>query len=156
MVQEYKDEFGAAEYRSMLKNFGPHYDDVTELPSARLKKCLSMMNEQLGLHKARRMMGDERYIKKNHRLVMSKDETKLERVWVTATGREMPISRMKDDHLHNTILKIDRSISEGVYRIGANEDLPELLEVMEVERTERGMPMPLIPIKSLEWRKQNV
>lgn len=159
MVQEYKDVFGTADYRSMLRNFGAHYDDVTELPYQRKAKCLSMLREQLNLHNARGMLsinGSKSRLSKNQRLVMSKDETRLERVWVTATDREMPISAMKDGHLHNTILLIDRKMRDGNWCIGRNEDLPELLMFMEEERERRGMPMPLVPIKSLEWRKQNV
>jgi hypothetical protein len=156
VVQEFKSEFGNDEYKSMCRNFGKYKEDVSELSGYQLEKCISMMQEQINLLKARRLTGDYTNMSRNHRLVMSKDESKLERVWVTQNGYEMPISKMKDDHLHNTILLIDRSISKGMYRLGGNEDLPELLEMLEVERTERGMPMPLIPIKSLEWRKANV
>ena len=92
----------------------------------------------------------------NHHKVMSKDEESLERVWTSADGREIPISRMKDDHLHNTILLIDRRIERGEWSIGQNEDLMELRSEMEAERERRKLPMPLIPIKSLAYRKGEI
>lgn len=90
----------------------------------------------------------------NHRKVMSKDNKRVERVWVTADGREMPISRMDDDHLNNTILFIDRKMVEGVWRLDKNEDLAEILQEMEEERVRRKMPLPLFTIKSLAYRKK--
>lgn len=90
----------------------------------------------------------------NHRRVMSKDESRVERVWVSADGREKPISRMDDDHLNNTILYIDRKMAEGVWRLGMNEDLTGLLAEMEEERIRRGMPLPLFSIKSMSYRRQ--
>lgn len=157
LVQQFKDFFGVQQYRSMLKNFGPHYDDVTELSSKRMNKCLKMMKEQIDLHNAREILTqrDKSKLRDNHRRVMSKDDSRIERVWITKTGREMPISRMKDDHLHNTILLLDRSIAYGTWRLGLNEDLPDLLVEMESERKRRKMPLPLIPLKSLEYRRRN-
>jgi len=83
----------------------------------------------------------------------SKDGRKMERFWITGTGRPMPISAMKDDHLHNTILMVDRTIAEGSRSIGGNEDLANLLDELEDERIHRGLHLPLIPLISLEYRK---
>jgi len=83
----------------------------------------------------------------------SKDGRKMERFWITGTGRPMPISAMKDDHLHNTILMVDRTIADGCDSIGGNEDLANLLDELEDERIHRGLHLPLIPLISLEYRK---
>ncbi len=88
-----------------------------------------------------------------HRLEQSKDGRKMERMWYTANGRAMGISRMKDDHLHNTILLVDRSIANGETSIGMNEDLAHLLNELEDERIHRGLHLPLVPLISLEYRK---
>ena len=83
----------------------------------------------------------------------SKDGRKMERFWITRTGRSMPISEMTDDHLHNTILMVDRTIAEGCDSIGGNQDLANMLDELEDERIHRGLHLPLIPLTSLEYRK---
>lgn len=83
----------------------------------------------------------------------SADGRKMERFWHTITGRMMPISSMKDDHLHNTILMVDRAIANGFYAIGNNQDLANLLDELEDERIHRGLHLPLMPYKSLDYRK---
>ena len=88
-----------------------------------------------------------------HMLVESKDGRKMERVWYTATGRAIGISRMDDDHLHNTILLVDRNIANGETIIGNNKDLAHLLNELEDERIHRGLHLPLVPLISLEYRK---
>lgn len=91
----------------------------------------------------------------NHMRAPSKDGRKMERMWYTATGRAMGISRMNDDHLHNTILLVDRTIADGGDQIGNNTDLAHLLNELEDERIHRGLHLPLVPFKSLEYRKGN-
>ena len=93
--------------------------------------------------------------KHKHMLVESKDGRKMERVWYTATGRAMGISRMNDDHLHNTILLVDRNIAAGENQVGMNKDLAHLLNELEDERIHRGLHLPLVPLISLEYRKGN-
>ena len=85
----------------------------------------------------------------------SKDGRKMERFWYTGTGRPMPISAMNDDHLHNTILLVDRTIDMGFDTVGNNRDLAGLLNELEDERIHRGLHLPLIPYISLEYRKGN-
>lgn len=153
LVNEFRDKFGSSGYKSMLRNYGPHYDDVTEMPRKRFKHCIKQMKEQLKIHTARNILGDTAKLRENHRLVMS-DEERLERVWTTANGREIPVSKMEDDHLHNTILFIDRKMREGAWCLGINEDLPELIIEMEEERIRREIPLPLVPIKSLSYRRR--
>ncbi len=143
--------FGKAGFKRVLDGFGymgqgadeKHFHQLTgrtrEIVTQRMRDALK--------HET---------VKNKHRMVMKSDNSALERVWVAADGRETPISKMKDGHLHNTILMIDRRIEEGQWVIGRNEDLQELRAMMEEERERRGMPMPLIPIKSLEWRKRMV
>lgn len=75
--------------------------------------------------------------------------------WTTNDRREIYISDMDDDHLHNTILFIDRAIRNGHMAFSKNHNLPHFLSVMEDERTHRGLPMPLLPIKSLAYRRKN-
>lgn len=93
--------------------------------------------------------------KDTHMRAPSKDGRKMERMWYTATGRAMGISRMDDDHLHNTILKVDREIFYGGESIGMNTDLPNLLTELEDERIHRGLHLPLVPYISLEYRKEH-
>lgn len=90
-----------------------------------------------------------------HMLVESQDGRKMERVWYIATGREIPISRMNDDHLHNTILLVDRNIAAGEDQVDLNTDLAHLLNELEDERIHRGLHLPLVPLISLEYRKGN-
>jgi len=149
IYNQFYSMFGKAGFKRVLDGFGTlgvgadekHFHQLTgrtrEVVVQRMKEALK--------HET---------VKNNHRVVMKADGSSLERVWVAANGREYPLSKMKDDHLHNTILLIDRKMrDEGVWTIGRNEDLSELLAMMEEERHARGMPMPLIPIKSLEWRR---
>lgn len=75
--------------------------------------------------------------------------------WTTNDWEEIYISDMDDDHLHNTILFIDRTISSGKMAFSKNHNLPHFLSVMEDERIHRGLPMPLLPIKSLAYRRKN-
>ena len=91
-----------------------------------------------------------------HMRAPSKDGRKMERMWYTATGRAMGISRMNDDHLHNTILLVDRTIANGDDEIGNNKDLANLLNELEDERIFRGLHLPLVPFISLEYRKGNI
>lgn len=91
----------------------------------------------------------------NHTRQPSKDGRKMERFWYTVTGRMMPISSMNDDHLHNTILMVDRAIADGYDTISNNQDLANLLDELEDERIHRGLHLPLIPYKSLKYRKGN-
>lgn len=65
----------------------------------------------------------------------------------------MPISAMQDDHLHNTILLVDRTIAEGGDQIGNNTGLANLLNELEDERIHRGLHLPLVPFISIEYRK---
>lgn len=92
----------------------------------------------------------------HHMRAPSKDGRKMERMWYTATGRAMGISRMNDDHLHNTILLVDRTIADGGDQIGNNTDLANLLNELEDERIFRGLHLPLVPFISLEYRKGNI
>lgn len=93
--------------------------------------------------------------KHKHMLVESKDGRKMERVWYTGNGRAIGISRMNDDHLHNTILLVDRNIAAGEDQVGINKDLAHLLNELEDERIHRGLHLPLVPLISLEYRKGN-
>lgn len=88
-----------------------------------------------------------------HMRAPSQDGRKMERMWYTATGRAMGISRMNDDHLHNTILLVDRTIAEGGDQVGNNTDLAGLLNELEDERIHRGLHLPLVPYISIEYRK---
>lgn len=91
-----------------------------------------------------------------HMRAPSQDGRKMERMWYTATGRAMGISRMNDDHLHNTILLVDRTIAEGGDQVGNNRGLADLLNELEDERIHRGLHLPLVPFISLEYRKGNI
>lgn len=77
-------------------------------------------------------------------------------IWTTKDGREVEVRNMDNGHLHNTILMIDRYLNDGVKLIGKNKNLAETLKRMEEERTNRGMPLPLIPIKSLAYIKGEI
>lgn len=85
----------------------------------------------------------------------SKDGRKMERFWIMGNNRPMPISAMNDDHLHNTILMVDRAIANGESAVGMNQNLANLLDELEDERIHRGLHLPLMPYKSLEYRKGN-
>lgn len=141
--------FGEAGLKKVLDGFGFRSQGVH-----RFNQCHGRQREVI-VRRMREALKHEVMVNK-HRMVMKSDNSALERVWVAANGQEFPISKMKDDHLHNTILMIDRKIAEGAWVIGRNEDLQELRAMMEEERERRGMPMPLIPIKSLEWRKKTI
>lgn len=71
--------------------------------------------------------------------------------WVYNT--RLDASKMEDDRLHNLILFVDKAINKGIDQIGKNKDLPKLLIELEGERLKRNMPIPLLPIISLEFRK---
>lgn len=86
---------------------------------------------------------------------VSKDGRKMERFWCVRDGRSVPISSLKDDHLHNTILMVDRAIANGQCTIGYNRNLANLLDELEDERIHRGLHLPLMPYKSLDYRKGN-
>lgn len=77
-------------------------------------------------------------------------------MWTTKDGREISIKDMEDSHLHNTILFLDRHMYEGANFIGVNTDLAETLIKMEEERINRGMPLPIIPFKSLAYIKGEI
>jgi hypothetical protein len=152
VYNKFYSTFGKAGWIKVIDGFGVYggrFDAATRFDQ------LTGRAREVVLTRMRNALNHEMSVA-NHRKVMSKDEARIERVWVAATGREYPISRMDDNHLHNTILLIDRKVADGEWVIGANTDLPELFEEMEAERERRKMPLPLIPIKSLEWRKSNV
>lgn len=143
IYNQFYSTFGKAGMRQALdgftvdyKHFGQVHGRHREIVVRRMKNAL---NHEMSLT--------------NHRRVMSKDGERVERVWVSKDGREKPISRMDDDHLHNTILFIDRMMADGYWHLGRNADLPALLEEMEAERIRRNLPLPLVPIKSLAFRK---
>lgn len=138
--------FGKAGMDKVLDGFGTSYKHFGEVHGRRREIVVKRMKQALDANKA----------PSNHSRAMSRDGERLERCWITATGHEMPLSEMKDDHLHNTILMIDRRMAQGKWGIGGNEDLPELLFEMEQERQRRKMPMPLIPIISLAYRKRRM
>jgi hypothetical protein len=139
-------EFGKAGVKKVLDGFGTEYDHFGQVWGNHREVVLRRMKNALN-HKTS---------VDNHRMVTSKDEERIERVWIAANGREYPISRMKDDHLHNTILLIDRRVRNGEWRVGQNEDLMELVSMMDEERQRRKLPLPLIPIKSLNYRKGEI
>lgn len=97
----------------------------------------------------------DEYINDGHMRQPSKDGRKMERFWYTNRGYPMPISAMNDDHLHNTILLVDRTLTKGIDTVGNNRDLAGLLNELEDERIHRGLHLPLIPYISLEYRKGN-
>lgn len=138
--------FGKAGMDKVLDGFGTRYKHFGEVNGRRREIVVKRMKQALATQKA----------PSNHSMAMSRDGERLERVWIAATGREIPLSEMKDDHLHNTILLIDRRMAEGEWVIGGNEDLAELLAEMDQERQRRKMPLPLIPIISLPYRKRRM
>lgn len=97
----------------------------------------------------------DEYVNDGHMRTPSKDGRKMERFWYTINGHAMPISAMNDDHLHNSILLVDRTIASGADQLGNNRDLAGLLNELEDERIHRGLHLPLIPYISLEYRKGN-
>lgn len=146
VIQTFYSMFGQFGMKKALDGFGTNYTSIDRVGGRRREVVLNRMKSAINS----RMSLD------NHRKVMTEDKERLERAWIDARGREHPISRMKDDHLHNTILLIDRRIDRGEWCIGQNEDLMELLTEMEAERERRKLPMPLIPIKSLAYRKGEI
>lgn len=73
-------------------------------------------------------------------------------MWTTREGKTMKISDMTDDHLCNTILYLSRRIKEVCSLL--TYPLEEKLKPLEKERERRGLPTPLIPIASLEYRNE--
>lgn len=121
--------------------------------TSRVRTMLASLPDINGIHdRARKSDGAV----DRHMRQPSKDGRKMERFWVTNTGHRMPISAIKDDHLHNTILMVDRNIAAGCSRIGGNEDLANMLDELEDERIHRGLHLPLVPLISLEYRKGKI
>jgi hypothetical protein len=146
LVGRFNDMFGEDGLKKVTDGFGRKYSCIGNIPYKKreivFRRMRNAINNQHNLD--------------NHRKVMSSDGSRLERVWVTKDGREIPISKMKDDHLNNTILFIDRKISEGFLDLPSNKKLSDILKEMEEERLRRKMPLPLVPIKTLTYRKGNV
>lgn len=116
--------FGKSGVKQVLDGFGCQYEHFHQLSGRAREVVVQRMKEAL----------KHETVKNKHRMVMKSDNSALERVWVAADGRETPISKMGDGHLHNTILLIDRRIEQGQWVIGRNEDLQELRAMMEEER----------------------
>lgn len=76
--------------------------------------------------------------------------------WRTRDGTTILIEDMEDSHLHNTILFVESNMHSKTKSHWLNE-LNKVLIDLEEEREKRGLPIPLISIKSLEYRrKENV
>jgi hypothetical protein len=147
IIDEYIRAFGQAGYENMLRNFGTHNTDFWSMSNTRRRNCLDkMINELTDKHTT---------MKSRHTTVPSKDGRKMERIWYTRDGRAMGISHMDDDHLHNTILFVDKRIAESSSSIGMNKDLADMLDELEDERIFRGLHLPLVPYKTLDYRKGN-
>lgn len=117
-------------------------------------KFIERMKDDLDVQNIMGELTNQQRNAKNLRMVMNSENTKVERIWVTATGRELPVSKMEDNHLHNTILFIFRALHEGQLVIGRNREILDFYHIMEKERINRGMPLPLVPYKSLKFRRK--
>lgn len=144
IISEYQLLFDEKTYKSTLRNFSRGETSFYNMTGANKRKFIDLLITHM-VDK-----GNKAY---RNTTAISKDERKMERVWYTKNGRFMGISYMDDDHLHNTILMVDRGIAEGWTKIGANENLANLLDELEEERIHRGLHMPLVPFKSLKYRK---
>lgn len=81
--------------------------------------------------------------------------------WRTADGREMLISDMEDSHLHNAILHLERFRDEQLEELEFPNDnhirnIQRKLDILESERLRRGLPIPLVPYKTLAYRRGEV
>lgn len=133
------------------REVGVNWIDPSKKTKRQMNKLIPDISE---IHDRARKGGNK--IRDNHMRVESKDGRKMERVWYTGNGKAIGISRMDDDHLHNTILMVDRNIANGMDTTGLNHDLAGLLNELEDERIHRGLHLPLVPLKSLEYRKGNI
>ncbi len=77
------------------------------------------------------------------------------KTWTMRDGDSILISEMEDSHLHNTILFIENRLPEYPKTNHWGKRLREDLVNLEEERVKRGLPIPLISIQSLEYRRQN-
>lgn len=139
--REYVKQFGSEGLRNMLRCFGKNKQRITQLGPRQLDMLVANMTREM-------REGQDKHMRQP-----SKDGRKMERIWITNDGRHTPISEMDDDHLHNTILFVDRMLDRGAYRVGANEDLADMLNELEDERIFRDLHLPLVPIKTLKFRK---
>lgn len=74
--------------------------------------------------------------------------------WKMKDGNFMQIADMKDDHLLNTILFIEKIRDEdSSEQSWWATSLYQSYDAMEAERVKRELPFPLIPLKSIEYRQ---
>lgn len=156
LVNEYIEYYGFAGYKKLLDSFGRNrHSDIGNMYGRMRYNALQQVLDKVETFRAMKITGDFSRMENNHRMI-SNHEGEPERVWTSKDGREIPISRMSDQHLHNTILLIDRNMSKGCHKIGVNEDLADMLDKMEAERIKRGLHLPLVPLKSLAYRKGEI
>ena len=82
-------------------------------------------------------------------------------IWKTADNETMHYTDMTDTHLHNSILYLERALDEDSEDFICDDDDFKIctmmkLELLNEERLERGLPIPLVPYISLEYRRNNL